>query len=277
MHFSFRPSASAIAVGAALAAAALSPAPPARAADGAPIVVTFEGFAHGQKLGSAYGKTASNQVDIKVANSDPIAPDVPVIFDTRKQNTSDPDLEAPFPSGNLRGQQLGNILIIPENNIDANHDGILDDPDDLGSRPSGQFRLTFTSQKMTSFGLDMVDIEQVEIPKSLAYIIFQRRLGTNTYQEITRVPFVNFVTPGNKYYDPTIQFGDHSANRIKPITAASLGSGVTSFDRVIINLDGSGAIDNLRFTPFVTVPEPATGLALLAGATVLLPRRRRRA
>jgi len=266
-----------MAVGAALAAAAaLVPAPPAQAADGAPIVVTFEGFTHGQKLGSAYGKTASSQVDIKVANNDPIAPDVPVIFDTRQHNTSDPDLEAPFPIGNLKNQTLGNILIIPENNVDKNKDGILDDPDDLGSRPSGQFRLTFTSQKMTSFGLDMVDIEQVETPKSVAYIIFQRKVSSTTYQEITRVPFVNFATPGNKYYDPTIVFGDHSANRIKPITAASLGSGVTSFDRVIVNLDGSGAIDNLRFTPLVTVPEPATmGLMAMAGAAALLPRRRR--
>lgn len=278
MQSPFRPAALTIAVGAAIAGAALWSAPPASAAGAT--VIDFEKqpngkpLPHGAKLYSGFPYKASNDVTISAANSYVDAPDLLAIFDTRQRNTRDPDLEFPYTGGgNLATVNLGNIGIIPENNVDANKDGILDLPDDLGRRPAGQVRFLF-NKPINSFGFDVVDMElrEAELPSQL---IFQKKTGTNKYTEVGRISFKEFKTPTSKYYDPTIKFGDHTANRIKPITAAQLGKGVTQFDRVLFNLGGSGGLDNVTFTFVGAVPEPATGLAALAGAALLFPRRRR--
>ena len=71
-------------------------------------------------------------------------------------------------------------------------------------------------------------------------------------------------------------FGDNTANRIMPITADMLN--VDHFDKVIVSLGGSGAIDNIRFSPVNVVPAPSAataGLALLLtlGAGRIMRRR----
>jgi hypothetical protein len=60
--------------------------------------------------------------------------------------------------------------------------------------------------------------------------------------------------------DPTIVFGDNTANRVEPIAAQDFG--VDSFDQVIVNLGGSGALDNITYTP---VPEPGALLLICLG------------
>ena len=69
--------------------------------------------------------------------------------------------------------------------------------------------------------------------------------------------------------DPTVKFGDNSANRISPIS----GFGVAN--RVVFNMGGSGAIDNLAAE---VVPEPASLLVWggLAAVGRGFARRRRR-
>lgn len=284
----------ALAVGAALSAAGLATAPAAAQTR----TLTFEGLQHGARVDPAYGAFSNPDVVIRASNEN--GPDQAAVFDTRRSGTADPDLEGPrtatetnvarlWTVGNIpRNTVLGNVLILPENDIDVRNnttgapgpDGLLDSPDDAaefaGQTTSvGQFRFRF-SGAMTAFGFDLVDVdvEITEIARRFSYVIFQQRVapgeGDSSFREITRFPLVDLTNPASRWFEPGVVFGDHSANRVSPITAQELG--VASFDRVYINFGGSGAIDNAVYTP---IPEPATaGLLAVAGAGMLLRRRR---
>src|SRR5437764_535405 len=99
------------------------------------------------------GTTVNNQyqdkgVTITVQRTS-AGPAVATLYNTNRRGEPDPDLQTPFVAGNLAGTGPGgNILIIPENNTDSNHDGLIDQPNDEGSRPAGQF--TFASTKPVS-------------------------------------------------------------------------------------------------------------------------------
>ena len=81
---------------------------------------------------------------------------------------------------------------------------------------------------------------------------------------LATVGFGDFINPASPFYDPTIDYGNNSANRIDPIFASELG--LSQFDSVVINLGGSGAVDNINFN---AVPEPATMLLLGAGLVTI--------
>ncbi len=87
-------------------------------------------------------------------------------------------------------------------------------------------------------------------------------------EKVGMVEFKNFVDPDSELYDGSIEFGDHTANRIEPITAEFLD--VAAFDRVVVKFGGSGALDNI-----VVSPEPTTGLMLALGLAGLGTRSRR--
>jgi hypothetical protein len=188
--------------------------------------------------------------------------DLAIVFDTNRTGTADPDLEGPpWSGGNLPlNTQLGNALILAENNTDVVAPfGFIDSPDDEGTRPAGDLIFQYNRQ-ITSFGFDIVDVEGVMDENGR--VTFFR---DNVQQ--AQVNFSQLVTPGT-FFDPTIAFGDHSINRIRPFTAAQLGT--TSFDRVVVRLGGSGALDN------IVVPEPAVSAAMVLGAVMLVTRHRRR-
>jgi hypothetical protein len=160
------------------------------------------------------------------------------------------------------------VLIIPENRTDRNDDDLIDQPNDEGSRPAGQFTFDFMTP-IQAFGFDLVDVEgPAEYDRNSGYFASFYLDG----ELEARVGFGSFVDPDSPFYDPTVRYGDNSANRIDPITARELG--LPYFDRVVLNFGGSGGTDNILFTP---IPEPSSaallGLALPAGA---LMRRRRR-
>jgi len=185
-------------------------------------------------------------------------------FDTQfLGSTADPDLQGPpWSGGNMAISDtsiaIGTALIIAQNNRDIDGDGVLDAPNDEGSRPAGTIDLSFATP-IPFFGLDIVDIEgQVRELSFLEFFSGGVLLGT--------VPFADFETPGSLYYDPTVEFGDHYANRIQPIAASDFM--VSGFDRVVINVGGSSAYDTF------VVPAPASGLLLIAAGSLVSRRRR---
>jgi len=186
-------------------------------------------------------------------------------------STTDPDLLGPpeeldWDGGNLAGHtppvELGNVLIIPENIKDNNNDGILDDPDDEADHPAGRFIIDFANP-IDSFGFDLIDVEQNEVSGGYFAAFF---MGGS---ELANVGFGKFTDNASIFYDSTVVFGgNNTANRLDPITAAELtsftGNSIQQFDRVVLQLGGSGAIDTIQYT---VVPVPASakaGLSLLA-------------
>jgi hypothetical protein len=217
------------------------------------------------------GSTVSNQysaqgVTISVQRRSS-GPDVVTLFNTGRRGEPDTDLESPYTGGNLApGGPGGNILIIPENNTDSNKDGLIDQPNDEGNRPAGDIHFDFT-RPITSFGFDLIDVEgPAEFNNNAGFFASFYRAGNLE----KRIGFGEFIDPKSPFYDPTVRYGNNTANRIQPITATRLA--VPQFDRVVLSFGGSGGTDNIIFRP---VPEPSA-LGLLAVALPTLLRRRAR-
>ncbi|MFI4860780.1 MAG: hypothetical protein ACIAXF_08885 [Phycisphaerales bacterium JB063] len=248
----------------ALAAAAIG-----TAAVAGTTVLDFENVNHGDVVNNQYpGVTISadnqnNDIDVAVA------------FDSELFPSFDPDQTFPWTTGNLApGTRLGNILVIQDNNGPV-IDGTVENPHNEGDRPAGSLTFDF-DEDITFFGLDVTDVEG---PTE-----FQTDSGFNLRffldgVEVADLAFGELVTPGNNFYDPSIVFGDNSANRISPVTVDLLnnhGFNVTAFDSVIVSLGGSGAVDNIVFgTGEPTgVPTPSAAIAGLALLGLTIRRRR---
>ncbi len=224
----------------------------------------FEGLAHGEIVNTQYAPLLT----VSAVNPNR-GHDIAAAFDTSLIGTLDPDLEGPpWAGGNLAisqtETQLGRALIIAENAVGAG-DGILDNPDDEGSRPAGQLILQF-SRTINTFGFDVIDIEGIILEGSSLEFFRDDVL-------VATVEFADFTTVASDFYDATIVFGDNTANRVAPISASALvsagfASASDGFDRVVINVGGSSAFDN------IIIPAPS-GLLAFAGGWLMLSRRRR--
>ena len=217
--------------------------------------LSFTGLAHGEVLTNQLA--ASHGVTVSAINPNR-SHSLAAIFNTLETGTADPDLEGPnWARGNLAPDTvLGNVLIIAENNTDNSPaDGILDNPDDEGNRPAGDLIFDYANA-ISEFGFDVVDLEGCDEPWTIDFYLNSNFVGTFTVLDV--------LDSSSPYYDATVEFGNNSANRIQPITAASLGG--TAFDHVEVHVGGSGALDNI-------VPEPAS-LGLLAAGFLTVLRRR---
>ena len=182
-----------------------------------------------------------------------------VVFDTRKRGTRDPDLEGPngdglgyWAQGNVDSQDItGTVLIVQETGASfagyaRNLPMVVAQPDDEeritnGKRPgAGEITFMFDHQ-IDAFRFTLFDIEENEVFDTHAgsYVVF-----TGGDQNV-KVAFADLIDPNSPYYDPSIQFGNHSANRFPPITAHQLG--LLGIERVVINLGGSGAVGDLSY------------------------------
>tara|TARA_R110002110_G_scaffold257491_1_gene473512 strand:- start:44975 stop:45787 length:813 start_codon:yes stop_codon:yes gene_type:complete len=231
-------------------------------------LITFNELTHGTVVDDQY--LASQGLTISAENTGG-GPDIAIIFDSSTANSIDPDLVGPSAStwsgGNLApGTNLGNLLIIAENDIDRNEDGLIDNPDDEGNRPAGNLFFEFNSP-ITEFGFDLVDVELAETGKDRGYVT-TFYLGSD---QLASVKFSDYIDPLSEYYDPTVAFGNNTANHLAPIKAANLG--LLSFDKVAVNFGGSAGIDNIywdRPGTNVEVSEPATPWMVTVGLGLLL-------
>jgi hypothetical protein len=209
------------------------------------ILTDFNALKHGEIVSSQFSNLGLTISGVNPNRSHDLA----IIFDSSRTGTDDPDLEGPpdntWAIGNLAPNQfLGNLLIIAENNLDIDEDELIDRPDDEGLRPGGLILFDFDTP-ITTFGFDLIDIEGASEGFQATFIMSNTGSASLGYDD-----FTNAASP---YYDSTIMFGDNSANRISSISAEDLR--LSQFDRVQMNLGGSGAIDNIHWT---TVPEPGS-------------------
>ena len=179
-------------------------------------------------------------------------------------NPQIPGIQVPFTVGNLApADDLGNGLVIDGGPFGNNGFFNLE----IG-RPAGQFIFTF-DRPVETFGFDAFDIEgPEEFETDSGYFVDFLNDGA----DVATIFFGNLITPGNVFFDPTIEFGDDSANNLGDYTPVEIG-GV--FNEVRISFGGSGALDNLRFefanpgpNPIPTPSAALAGLALLGLASL---------
>ena len=210
--------------------------------------------------------------------------DLAVVFDTTARRTADRDLEGVnadgrgfWKGGNLAADRVnvGNVLIIQEKNRNTrviDNGASVNIADDEGRRPAGELYFSF-DDAITSFGFDLIDVEgTAEFTQGSGFFATFTDLTTTV-----SVAFKDLINPVSKFYDSTVKFGDNSANRIQPITAAQLG--LTSFSKVTINLGGSGAVGNINYEkdgPPVAAPTPSAAVAGLGLMGLMSARRRRK-
>ena len=192
-------------------------------------VLDFEGFGLGQIIDDEYSAFPAPGTTVGAVNLS-AGPDVAIIFDTSSPTGGDPDLGAPFSSLNSSLDQAfepGNVLIIQERNNCNLTTGFCSVPDDEGSRPAGVFEFVFNSPIVLQ-SLDFFDIEFNENnnnPNS------QVRLFDASDTELLPGAFFVPNTGGDNMWNQLV-FGD-----------------VAGVKRIVIEMDGSGAIDNLTFVP----------------------------
>ncbi len=118
---------------------------------------------------------------------------------------------------------------------------------------------------LTSFGFDIIDIEENELEDSHVRFSLDGELLASVFVS-------EFITSSATVFDSSVEFGNNSANRIQPLSFFHLGQPL-QFDEVKFVFTGSGAIDNLTFTP---IPGPGMPALIGVAALVIRPTRRRR-
>jgi hypothetical protein len=191
-----------------------------------PSVLSFDETMTGQPLYLRTGLVVTDQFEqllgltISAVNNTvfPVQhPDKALIFDTAAPTGEDTDLATPgYGLGN--GTALGKVLIIAEDDVDADNDGFVDDPDD--EMFGGVLRFDFDGPVLF-LGGTVVDIDTTE-------------------GAIFRLFDANDVEIGTL---PVFSLGDNSVQVVNALVP------VDGVHAVELHLSGSGALARLRWCP----------------------------
>jgi len=192
--------------------------------------IDFNGFGNGQII------------DIEIAfptfsATGPLS--APVIFDEGIVQGGDPDLNGPdcnpadgcdgdWDVGNLGQTVLDKLLIVQENSNDC--DAFFCDPPDDNAN-GGTITVDFQGTDICSWRTALIDIEGGTDNPELGDFKFYSGGGL-----VASRTFESLILEAD--------LGNNSANTFNTLTSVLLGS---SFDKVKIIFDGSGAVDNITF------------------------------
>ena len=140
-----------------------------------------------------------------------------------------------------------------------------------GNRPAGTLIFEF-DQPIDSFQFTISDVEgPVEFDTSSGFFLDFESGDT----DLQRVFFGDLITPGNAFFDPTLEFGNGTVNRIELFEASMFGA--DSFDKVSISLGGSAIITEITTRNAEVIPTPGAVAGGLGLMTLIAARRRRQA
>lgn len=221
------------------------------------MVITFDepkaGLQHGSVLSGLFSAQGTLYPGVTLSVTNPNKRhDVGAIYDTNTRNGADPDLEYPFPAGNLAGKSLGNSWIIAENIRDRNGDKILDSPDDEAR--GGTFTIEFSSNEIQVISFALIDA--LDSGNRLQTVLTDSAKNSITLDRVD----LQSLSSG-------LVYGSNTANQTGDLSAAKFQ--LKNIKRVDITTNDSLAIDNVTYA----IPEPRTyGLLLLAGITAWVTR-----
>jgi hypothetical protein len=165
--------------------------------------MTFQRDAFGAPISAGADVSTSYEdagILVSVFTRDTQAAGVPLAFDSSSPTGGDPDLGTPNElfggqgrgtGGESNNKALGNILVKAENTVDANGDGLVDDPDDDAC--GAWFVFDFAQAKCVSRA-DIVDIESADRPARFRFYDAQDQfmdeieaggLGDNSVQRVS--------------------------------------------------------------------------------------------
>ncbi len=187
-----------------------------------PYLVNFDERTFGKPLDLKTGEWITDQfqdigLNISVLNNNPAHPDKGILFDSENPTGEDGDLVTPGYGFN-NTIPLGKVLIIAEDDVDADMDGYVDDPDDEAA--GGQMIFTF-DEDVLLYGFTILDVDGSEFDFFEAFDSGDVLIGTQ------QIPVM----------------GDNS------VTQFVVDPPLAGVRKVVLNLDGSGAVTRLRFCP----------------------------
>lgn len=217
------------------------------------VPIQLDRFSHGELIqGQALGPATTKAVNFHHSEGRLVA------FDTRQRGTRDPDIEGPngedgaWTTGNLNADDIvGTVLIVQS--FDDSFAGYADAEKTVVAEPSDEERVANGAQpgagevtitldrQVAAFRFTLLDIEPNEPFKNRDASFVSFACGD---KHVT-IAFADLVDPASEFFDPSIRFGDGSANRFPTITASELG--LPGIDQVVINLGGSGAVGGLSY------------------------------
>jgi hypothetical protein len=161
----------------------------------------------GREIRDQWGRVG---IGIHATNSTPGHPDKAIIYDSADALGADPDLTTPG-TGFMNDEAYRNVLIIAENDLDADADGLIDRPDDEAN--GGVITFTFT-RPVQIYKVVLVDVDMDETASLACFD------GDVLMQDLQIQPM-----------------GNNSVERI--------GLGAAELTRFEVALSGSGAVAEL--------------------------------
>ncbi len=196
--------------------------------------ITFELLPAGLQPAQVFGQNGIGPIGVK--GTHPLlgggVPNAAVVFDSSAPTGGDPDLGSPNetfggPGIGLAGElgspfqnavALGKILVLAENLVDANNDGLVDDPDDANV-VNASIEFDFTALGSVYIEqITMIDIETTQNPTRFRLFDPQGAMLQTVF----------LPRPGN--------------NGVATVT---INNGPVA--RAVLFIEGSGGYDNLRF------------------------------